>query len=88
MALTPAQKQARYRDRLKEKTQMSPEAIEAALLAEVEQAKRGEPSDQERAALADQLDDIAMDYLRRSQRLAKIAQKLRPPGWNPPDFPK
>jgi hypothetical protein len=35
MALTPAQKQQRYRDRRKTQAQTSPEAVEAALMAEV-----------------------------------------------------
>jgi hypothetical protein len=54
MALTPAQKQQAYRDRLKEKVQVGPEAVEAALMAEVERAQRGELSEAERNAVADQ----------------------------------
>ena len=59
MALSPAEKQQRYRDRVKEKAQASPEAVEAALMAEVERDKRGELSDVERNAVADQLADLA-----------------------------
>ena len=77
MALTPAQKQRRYRDRLKEKAQTSPETVEAALMAEVERAKRDELSEQERVALADKLMLIANDHLWQAKRLAQMSDKLR-----------
>jgi hypothetical protein len=81
MALIPAEKQARYRDRLKAQAQARPDLIEEALVEEAERC--AELSDEERAALADKLADIAMRHLRRAQELTKIAQKMRPPGWNP-----
>jgi hypothetical protein len=79
--LTPAEKQAAYRARLKTAEQSRPDAIEAALL---EQAARcGELSGEQRAALADHLGDLAMRYLWRANELSKLAQKVRSPGWNP-----
>jgi hypothetical protein len=77
MPLTPAQKQRRYRERLKAAGQTSPDAIERELLLEVERCERGELSDRERIALAEKLADLAMDLLWRSQRLSKLAHKLR-----------
>jgi hypothetical protein len=78
MALTPAEKQQRYRDRLKATTQMSPDVIEAALVQDAERCE-GWSSD-ERTALANKLADLAMRHLWRAQELAKIAQKVRPLG--------
>jgi len=77
MALTPAEKQQRSRDRLKAKAQASPEAIGQELLQEAERAERGELSDQEREALADKIADLAKEYLWRSHALAKLAMKVR-----------
>jgi hypothetical protein len=77
MALSPAEKQQRYRDRVKEKAQASPEAVEAALMAEVERDKRGELSDVERNAVADQLADLAKRYLWHAHKLSQIAMKMR-----------
>ena len=77
MALTPAQKQQAYRDRLKERAQANPDAIEQALMAEVERAERGELSDQECVALADKLATLAKDYLWRAHRLSETAMKVR-----------
>ena len=77
MALSPAEKQQRYRDRLKAAEQMSPDAIERELMAEAERAS--EMSDQERNVLADKLPDLAMSTLHRAQRLAAVARKLRSP---------
>jgi prefoldin subunit 5 len=55
--------------------------IEAALL---EQAARCETlSSEDRAALENELADLARRYLARAQELAKLAQKVHPPGWNP-----
>jgi hypothetical protein len=79
MALSPAEKQQRYRDRLKAATQTSSEAVESALLAEVERAERGELSEEARIALADKLADLANRYLWHAHKLSKIAMKLRPP---------
>jgi hypothetical protein len=72
MALTPAEKQRRYRER-----HSNPEVVERALLQEAERCERGELSDQERVALADKLADLAMRHLWRSHELARIATKLR-----------
>ncbi len=77
MALSPAEKQKRYRERQKAAEEMSPDAIERELMAEAERA--GEMSDEERNALADQLADLAMSTLHRAQRLAAMARKLRSP---------
>jgi hypothetical protein len=77
MALTPAEKQRRYRERQSALMQSNPDVIERALLQEVERAERGELSGQERIALADKLADMAMRHLRRSQELAKVAMKVR-----------
>jgi hypothetical protein len=75
MALTPAEKQQRYRDKLKAQEQTSPETIERALLEEAERAD--ELSDHERIALADKLADLAKEHLWRSHALAKLAMKVR-----------
>jgi hypothetical protein len=77
MALSPAEKQKRYRERQKSAEQTSPDAIERELMAEAERA--GEMSDQERNVLADRLADLAMSTLHRAQRLAAVARKLRSP---------
>jgi len=58
MVLSPAEKQRRYRERLKAADQTNPDAIERELLQEVER----EMSYQERIALADRLADLAMDF--------------------------
>jgi hypothetical protein len=78
MALTPAEKQQRYRDKLKARAQAHPDHLEAVLLREVEQAD--EFSDQERVVLADKLTDIAMRHLWRSHELSRIATKVRTGG--------
>jgi hypothetical protein len=77
MALTPAQKQRRYRERLKAADQTTPDAIEQALMLEVARCERGELSDQERIALAEKLADLAKDFLWRAHSLSKMAHKLR-----------
>jgi hypothetical protein len=77
MALSPAEKQRHYRERLKAADQTNPDAIERELLQEVARCERGEMSDQERIALAEKLADLAMDLLWRSHRLSRMATKLR-----------
>jgi len=77
MALTPAEKQKRYREKRKAADQTNPDAIERALLQETTRCDRGEMSDQERIALADKLADLAMDFQRRAIRLSRMATKLR-----------
>jgi hypothetical protein len=77
MALTAAEKQQHYRDKLKAQAQASPEAIEHALLQEVERCRRGELSDAERTALADRLVDRAMSHLWRAHELKRMAENVR-----------
>jgi hypothetical protein len=88
MALTPAEKQKRYRERQSALARDRSDLIEQALLQEVERCERGELSADERAALADKLADTAMRYQRRAHELAEMARKVRPPGWNPPHAPR
>jgi hypothetical protein len=85
MALTPAEKQRRYRERQAAQTAERRDVIEAALLAQVERA--GELSDDERGALANKVADLAKQLQWRATKLAKLAEKLRPLGWVPPGFP-
>jgi hypothetical protein len=87
MALTPAEKQQHYRDRQNALAQSRPDAIEQRLLADVERAERGELPVEEQAALADKLAEVAKRHLFRAQELARIAEKVRPAAWVPPDFP-
>jgi hypothetical protein len=77
MALTPAEKQQRYRDRRKAAEQTTPGAIERVLLQEAERCERGDMSEADRVALADKLADLANDFLWRAHRLSKMAHKLR-----------
>jgi hypothetical protein len=77
MALTPAEKQQRYRERQGAQARSRPEVIERELLEEAERAERSELSDQERIALADKIADLAKEHLWRSHALAKIAMKVR-----------
>ena len=77
MALTPAEKQARYRARQSALMQSNPDVIERVLLQDVQRAERGELSDQERIALADKLADLAMTHQWRAAKLAKMAMKIR-----------
>ena len=76
MALSNAEKQKRRGERRNQAARNDPDTVEQALLQEVERFERGELSDEERAALAEKLADIAMDFLRRSQRFARMARKL------------
>ena len=46
-------------------------------MAEVERDKRGELSDVERNAVADQLADLAKRYLWHAHKLSQIAMKMR-----------
>ena len=82
MALANAEKQARWRAKRNALEQSRPDHIEAALVQEAERCE-GLSSD-ERAALADKLNAIAMRHLWRAQELAEIARKVRPPGLNAP----
>ena len=87
MALTPPRNRDATASAKARLASSRPDLIEQALLQEVERCKRGELSVEECAAVADMLADAAIHHLRRSQELAEIARKLRPPGWNPPHAP-
>src|SRR5262249_6117170 len=98
MALTPAQKQRRYRERLKAIDQTNPDAIERELLQEVARCDRGEMPDQERIALADKLADLARTFSdaqsdsrawRRSYEQAKTIHcngSSNPPAYTRPEL--
>ena len=86
MALTSAEKQKRYRERRRAVEQTSPDAVERALLQEVERCERGELSDEARIALAEKLADLAKDFLWRAQSLSKIAFKVRTGSDHPRDY--
>jgi hypothetical protein len=86
MALTPAEKQGRYRERQSALARANPEVAERALLEEA--ARCEQLSAEQRAALADKLADLANHHLWRSRKLAEIARKVRPLGWNPPGAPR
>jgi hypothetical protein len=88
MALTPAEKQKRYRERQSALARDRSDLIEQALLRDVERCERGELSADECAAVADMLADAAKAHLRRAHELAEMARKMRPPGWNPPHAPR
>ena len=86
MALSPAEKQRRYRERQSAQAQSRLDVIEATLL---QQAARCETlSSEDRATLANEIADLAMRYQWRARDLAKIAEKVRPFGWNPPGAPR
>jgi hypothetical protein len=51
--------------------------VERALLQDAERCERGELSDQERIALADELADLAMRHQWRATELARMARKVR-----------
>ena len=85
MALTPAEKQRRYRKRQSALARSRPDLIEHALLQDAARAERGELSIEERVAVADKVADLANRYLWRAKALAETARKLRPPGgWRTP----
>jgi hypothetical protein len=77
MALTPAEKQRRYRERQSALRQSSPDEVERALMQDAERCERGELSDAERVVLADRLADLANRHLWRAQELARTARKVR-----------
>jgi hypothetical protein len=86
MALTPAEKQRRYREHQSALAGSNPEVVESALL---EEAVRCEQlSAEQRDELADRLADLANHHLWRSHKLAEIARKVRPQGRNPPGAPR
>jgi len=77
MGLSNAERQRGWRQKRDALARTNPEAIEQALLQDVERCERGELSDQERIALADKLADTAMSYQWRASKLAKMAMKIR-----------
>jgi len=86
MVLTPAEKQRRYRERQSALTRANPEVLERALLAEAAQCEQ--LSTEQRVALADKLADAANQHLWQAHKLAELARKVRPSGWNPPEAPR
>jgi hypothetical protein len=66
-----------WRERHNAQAQASPEAVEAALMAEVERADRGELSGPERIALADKLTNLVMDFQHRAIKLSRIGFRLQ-----------
>src|SRR5262249_61674418 len=78
MALTNAEKQARWRARRDALVRANPEALERLLVEDAERCER--MSDQERTVLADKLTDIAMRHLWRAHALFRIAAKGRTGG--------
>jgi hypothetical protein len=77
MAVSNAEKQARWRTKRNTLAQSHPNEVERVLLQEVERCERGELSDAERVALADKLMGLANDHLWRAQELARTSQKVR-----------
>ena len=75
MALTNAQRQARWRVKRDAREKLRPDVVERELLAAAERC--GGLSDQARLVLADRIADAAMAHLRRSQELAQIARRIR-----------
>ena len=80
MVLTAEQRRARCaayqaRWRAKRAALVHPEVAERALMQAAERCER--LSVPERTVLADKLADAAMGHLRRSQALARIAQRVR-----------
>ena len=84
MALTPAEKQRRYRERQSALTASHPDVIERELRQKAERCD--ELSDQERIALADRLMETAMGHLRRARELSELAHEVQG-GRVPPGFP-
>jgi hypothetical protein len=77
MALTPAEKQRRYRERQSAMAQANSDALEQKLMLEAERADRGELSDQERWDLADRMTDFAMELQHRATRISQRAFRVR-----------
>src|SRR5262245_55750293 len=75
MALTPAEKQRRYRERQSALAHANPEVIERALLEEAAHCEQ--LSEEQRVALADQLSDAANQHLWRAHKPAEIARNVR-----------
>jgi len=87
MALTNAQRQARWKAKRVALARSHPDVIEAALLRDVERAKGGDLSAEEHAALYNKLADTANHYHGWAQRFARMAREVGPPpGWSPPGY--
>jgi hypothetical protein len=78
VALTNAQKQARWRARRDALARSHPDVVERDLLAVAERC--GGLSMEERHQLADRLAAAARAWLRRSQALAALAKRVRAGG--------
>ena len=76
MALSPAEKQRRYRARQSARAQSNPDVAERAMLEEA--ARCEQLSAEQRVALANELADLANRHLWRAQELAQLARKVRP----------
>jgi hypothetical protein len=76
MALTTAQRQARWKAKRNALAQSHPDAVEGALLEEA--ARCEQLSAEQRVALADQLADLASHHMWRARELAELARKVRP----------
>jgi hypothetical protein len=77
MALSHAQRQARYRAKQDFMLRNNPDVMLRELQAEIERAQRGECPDAERVALAERLADLALQHQWRAHALAKLAMKVR-----------
>ena len=75
MALSNAQRQARWRERRDALARSHPDVVERDLLAVAERC--GQLSMEERRQLAGRLADAARAWLRRSQALAALARRVR-----------
>src|SRR5215469_9569152 len=75
MALSNAQRQARWRVKRDAREKLRPEVIEAALVQQAEHPAA--LSDADRLALADKIANAAMHHLHRSQELAQLARRVR-----------
>lgn len=75
MGLSNAARQRRWRAKQDALAKSHPEVAERALIAAAGRCER--LSEVERLALADQLADRAMGYLRRAQELAALARRVR-----------
>jgi hypothetical protein len=84
MALTPAEKQRRYRERQSTRAASRLDVVERELRQKAEHCS--ELPDQERIDLADKLADLAMQLQWRARALAELAYEVRG-GRVPPGFP-
>jgi len=83
MALSNAQRQARWRERRDAREKARPEVVEGELVRRAEACLNyphgtdNSVSDAERLVLADKIAAAAMDHLHRAQELAAIARRHR-----------